>query len=334
VTRHATVIIPTHDHGALLSRSVASACAQTVGDIEIVVIGDGVPEEARDAVNEAIALDPRIRFVDHPKGPRLGEAYRHRVLGDATGEIVCYLCDDDLWLPHHIEVMEGLLSAVDVAHVLPLWVTPDGTIETWPGDLGDPRYRQQLLDGLNFIPLSCFGHTMGAYRRLPEGWRTTPESIPTDLYMYQQFLAQPWCRASSGWEPTVLHFPASDRRTWSDRQVGDELDRFSSRLHDPQWQRRHYADCIAAEGQPRAWLHKYADEQRVDMERITGELQALASLEHRRGAINAEFARLQAENADLRRGRHRAVDPASRPAGHRPVRPLLGRLIRRAGRTP
>jgi len=307
VTVRATVVVPTHDHGALLSRSIASACAQTVEDIEILVIGDGVPEKAREAVDKAVASDARIRFFDHPKGPRHGEAYRHQVLADARGKIVCYLCDDDLWLAHHIEVMEGLLQSSDIAHALPALVTPEGRIAVLPGDLADPRYRQQLHEGQNFIPLSCFAHTMEAYRRLPEGWRTTPDSTPTDLYMYQQFLAQSWCRASSGWEPTVLHFPSPHRLDWTDEKRGNELDIFSSRLTDLQWQRSYYTECIAAEGFDRARLQKYGDEQRTELARVRQEFQGVATqleaLDRDHTATNAELARVRAENADLHRDR-------------------------------
>jgi glycosyltransferase involved in cell wall biosynthesis len=311
MTVRATVVIPTHDHGSLLSRSIASACAQTIQDIEILVIGDGVPETVRDAVEGAVASDARVRLIDHPKGPRLGEKYRHQVLAAARGKIVCYLCDDDLWLDHHIEVMDALLQSSDVAHALPVWVTPEGRIDVFPGDLADPRYRRELYQGQNFIPLSCFAHTMEAYRRLPEGWRTTPDSIPTDLYMYQQFLAQSWCRAVSGWEPTVLHFPSPDRLDWTVERRGNELDAFSSRLADLRWRRAYYAECIGLEGSDRARLQKDGDEDRAELARVKQELQGmaaqLAALVRDHNAIGAELARVRAENADLHRDRDHIV---------------------------
>jgi glycosyltransferase involved in cell wall biosynthesis len=40
----ATIIIPTHDRPELLERAVASALAQTVRDIQVVVVEDGSAE--------------------------------------------------------------------------------------------------------------------------------------------------------------------------------------------------------------------------------------------------------------------------------------------------
>jgi glycosyltransferase involved in cell wall biosynthesis len=98
----ATVIVPTHDHGPTLRLSVGSALAQTIEDIEVLVIGDGVPDVTREIVGELSRNDERLRFFDHPKGLRHGELYRHEALAQARGEIVCYLSDDDLWFPEHV----------------------------------------------------------------------------------------------------------------------------------------------------------------------------------------------------------------------------------------
>ena len=81
----ATILIPTFDHGPTLNRSVASALDQTVKEIEVFVVGDGVSDPTRDIVAELRSRDHRIRFFDHPKGPRNGEIHRHAALQDARG---------------------------------------------------------------------------------------------------------------------------------------------------------------------------------------------------------------------------------------------------------
>ena len=68
----ATVIVPTHDHGPTLRLSVGSALAQTVEDIEVLVVGDGVPDVTREIVGELSRVDERVHFFDHPKGQRHG----------------------------------------------------------------------------------------------------------------------------------------------------------------------------------------------------------------------------------------------------------------------
>ncbi len=184
----ATVLVPTFDHGPTLNYAVRSALDQTVADIEVFIVGDGVPPLARGFIEELVGEDSRVRLFTNDKGPRHGEIHRARALEEASGEIVCYLSDDDLWLPDHLEVMRELLEEADFAHCLPVRVEPDGSIGVWPVDLTKEADRELLLSGENRIPLSCSGHTLAAYRRLPHGWRTTPDNVPTDLYMFQQFL--------------------------------------------------------------------------------------------------------------------------------------------------
>ena len=141
----ATVLVPTHDHGPTLRRSIATALEQTVSDLEVLVVGDGAPDVTRELMAELASSDPRVRFFDNPKGPRHGEEHRHAALQEARGEIVCYLSDDDLWLPEHVETLQALLSESDFAHTLPLRIDPDGRIHHWRVDLELPFYRELLL---------------------------------------------------------------------------------------------------------------------------------------------------------------------------------------------
>ncbi len=230
----ATVLIPTHDHGPLLLHSARSVLAQTVEEIELFIIGDGVPDVTREIVSE-LSQDERVRFFDNPKGPRHGETYRHAALKEAKGKIVCYLSDDDLWFPEHVAYMRHLLGDADFAHALPLYIDERGEISFYVGDLAIPGYREVLLSGLNFIALSCGAHTTEMYRRLPHGWRTTPAGIPTDLYMWQQFLSDPGCRTAGGTRPTVLHFPSPLRRNQLPADRLTELEKWSRNLQDPGW---------------------------------------------------------------------------------------------------
>jgi GalNAc5-diNAcBac-PP-undecaprenol beta-1,3-glucosyltransferase len=233
VTLAATVLIPTHDHGPTLLRSVRSALAQTVPELEVLVIGDGVPDVTRELLAELTAADERVRFFDHPKGPRHGELYRHAALQEARGEIVCYLCDDDLWLPGHVEHLRELLAESDFAHSLPFWIDPNGAIHPLRVDLSLPHFRALFLAGENRIPLSHAGHTLELYRRLPEGWRTTPDGIYTDLYMFQQILGVPGCRVAAGAKATVVNLPSPERRGWTLDERVAELDRYAARLDEP-----------------------------------------------------------------------------------------------------
>jgi hypothetical protein len=236
VTLDATVIVPTHVHGPTLYHSVGTALAQTVSDIEVIIVGDGVDAVTRGVVADLQRSDPRIRYLDFPKGPRNGEIHRHVALEEARGRIVCYLSDDDLWFPNHLAVMDSMLQDdVGFAHALPLTVEPGGKVADWPVDLALPYYRRQVLAGRNRISLSCGGHTLEAYRRLPIGWSTTPMATGgTDTYMWQKLLAS-GCRAMSGTQPTVLVFPSPLRLGWSIERRVEELSQWRRQVEAPEW---------------------------------------------------------------------------------------------------
>jgi GalNAc5-diNAcBac-PP-undecaprenol beta-1,3-glucosyltransferase len=230
----ATVLIPTHDHGPTLRHSVASALAQTVTDIEIFIVGDGMPDAARDVARSVARLDPRIRLFENPKGPRHGEILRHEALREAVGHAVCYLSDDDLWMPNHVETMLALLEHCDFANAVPLYLDlVKGLQGMITVNLENDYFRQLMVSGTNRVPLSCGAHTLQMYRRLPHGWRTTPAGIFTDGYMWQQFLADPACRAASAARPTVLCFPSTMRTTATIAERVDELAYWRGRIEDP-----------------------------------------------------------------------------------------------------
>jgi glycosyltransferase involved in cell wall biosynthesis len=266
----ATVLIPTHDHGPTLNSSIPTALDQTVSDIEVFVIGDGVPDVTRSIVRELARTDDRVRFFDHPKGQRHGETYRHTALQEARGDIVCYLSDDDLWLPDHVESLLELLAEADFAHACPTRLEDDGSLWIYPGDLAIPYWRSEVLAGRNFIPLSMGAHTMDMYRRLPLGWRTTPRGTPTDLYMWQQFLSDPSCRAVSGSRPTVLNFPASLRPQATAAERAEELQAWSARRDDPAWRNGYRALVSDFLYRERARLAAELDERMAELARAYG----------------------------------------------------------------
>lgn len=245
----ATVIIPTHDHGETLRYSVPTALRQTVGNIEVFIVGDGVPGITREIAGELAAGDSRIRFFDFPKGPGRGELHRHRVLEEARGAIVCYLFDDDLWLPDHIAVMQELLRAADFAFTMPVVVQPGGALHTWFVDLSRKSHRRLFTDtrsATHAVPTSA-AHTMALYRRLPFGWRTAPRGHAPDKYMWAQCLSAPGCVAVSTSRPTSIIFPDPPRRNWPLKQRLEELAEWSAALGEAEWQQRFLRDVIAAQ---------------------------------------------------------------------------------------
>jgi Glycosyl transferase family 2 len=225
-----------------LPLAVASVQAQGIEDIEILIIGDGVDDSVRSTVERLRAADARIRFFDFPKGPRNGEIHRDGVLRQARGRIVCYQADDDLWLPGHLEEMETALENADFVGAMHVNVERDDRIRGYFFDIERPEFKDLWVSwqahpygpwASNGFGLAFAGHRLEAYLRLPEGWTTTPTGLPTDQFMWMKFARQPWCRIRSLQWPVSLHFPAPDRRDWTEQQRVDELARWTDIIAQP-----------------------------------------------------------------------------------------------------
>lgn len=231
----ATVLIPTHSHAAPLRIAVASVQAQTLQDFELLIVGDGVTNEVRAVARALAAEDPRIRFLDFPKGERKGERHRHAALQEASGRFVAYLGDDDIWFPEHLAVLDELLREADFGATLHIGLDSRGEPFVLAAALGRPYFRRLMRRSrFNRFDLTFGGHTLDAYRRLPEGWRTTPPHFPwTDLWMWRQFLAQPWCRAATAIVPTGICTQTHLRPRMDDEARAAELAAWLGRAAAP-----------------------------------------------------------------------------------------------------
>jgi hypothetical protein len=293
----ATILIPTFDHGpAILAQAIASAQAQSVTDTEIFVVGDGAPPESRAAVEALAAADPRLRYFDNPKGEARGERHRHRALQAATGEIVCYLADDDLWFPDHVEIMRSLLAEADFANGLPGQIDGDGRIQGSFVDLALPYFKRIILERANRIPTSFGAHRLDFYRRLPQGWGPAPGNSPSDWHMWRQILAMPNCRTRSAFIPTGICLPSPQRRHMTVEQRAAELARWRATIADPLQLARLRIDILA---QAVARAGREAEDGRILQERSQprppGEIEAArADLVQRLAQAEARIALLQA----------------------------------------
>jgi GalNAc5-diNAcBac-PP-undecaprenol beta-1,3-glucosyltransferase len=259
VPRLATVLVPTHDHGQLLRLAVGSATHQTVHDLDIVIVGDGMTAETAEVARELAGSDHRVRVLEHPKGERHGEAYRDPILRTCRSQYVFYLSDDDLWFPEHVETLVTLLEDQDAhfVHTLPTSLLDEGQWAKANVDLAMEFHRKAMIGGFNRIGLSMVGHTLEAYRRLPVGWRTSPTGTPTDLHMWRQWLEQPWTRFASSRVPTVLNFPSPIRDDMGIVERASELEAHLPVLHDPAARRDWLVRLIADDFPRAAWLETH-----------------------------------------------------------------------------
>lgn len=240
-----TVIVPTHDHAATLALSVRSVLEQSVADIDVVVIGDGVGNDTRAVMADLTASDERVAFHDLPKAGRTGEPHRHAVLSRVTSAVIAYHGDDDLMLPSHLDTMLELLEGRDFVCPLPIIIRADGRANYLPVDLSDPAWIAWLTSPRrpNRVSLTGVVHTLQSYRRLPFGWRQTPSPDATDHYMWRQYLALEGIRAATARHSTTLKFAGRIRQEATAEDRAAELQSWWTRMHAPGFD-EYWDDCV------------------------------------------------------------------------------------------
>jgi glycosyltransferase involved in cell wall biosynthesis len=103
-------VIPTWNRAALLVRALRSVLAQTVPDLEAVVVDDGSTDDTRAAVSAVD--DARIVLVTLPRrqGPA---AARNHGIRRARADLVAFLDSDDEWRPRMLEATLERLARSD-----------------------------------------------------------------------------------------------------------------------------------------------------------------------------------------------------------------------------
>jgi GalNAc5-diNAcBac-PP-undecaprenol beta-1,3-glucosyltransferase len=265
----ASILIPTFRHVRLLPFALASALDQQGVSVEVLVVGDGVEDGTREVLAR-FADDPRIRFFDFPKGPRNGEAYRHEVLQEARGRIVAYLCDDDLLLVDHVATMSEVLADSDFAHPVTTRFTAEGELEYFPWNYERAEFREVGRNRKGSMGLTGVAHTLEAYRRLPHGWRTTPDGMPTDHYMWLQWLEAPGVRMALSERNTYLNFPDPFWRELPEDERARVLSLWFERSREPGFAEQ--ADTMLAHAVRRAAedYHLWAWRERNAAEELRG----------------------------------------------------------------
>lgn len=236
-TPRASILVPTHDKPSTLPVAVASALAQTVHDVEVLIIGDGVTDAVRAAVRPLLD-DPRVRFLDLPKGPHHGEVHRHTAILEARSEAIFYLCDDDLLLRDHVADLLALLADHDLVQSWNGFLTPDGTVYLFPSDLSDPGEIEAHLAErpfYNAVSITGTAHTRAAYLALDDPWDTTPRGRMPDHHQFTKLMRVPGFRGATSSRMTALQLPTSTngRDTWTDAERLSELLRWWELVQSP-----------------------------------------------------------------------------------------------------
>ena len=203
-----SVIIPTHNRPDRLGTALKSVLSQDYQDFQIIVVNDGtLPVESVIAEHNR---DGRITLINHDRNRGLA-ASRNTGLRQATGKYICYLDDDDRFLPNHLRTLVGHLETSDcrVAYT-DAWRIHERVSGGTITEIGRDRpYSEdfnphQLLIG-NYIPVLCVMHA-----------RTCLDEVGTfdeSLFVHEDW--DLWIRMATRY--TFGHIPQTTAEfTWRD----------------------------------------------------------------------------------------------------------------------
>jgi len=94
-----SVVIPTYNRAGTVPRAIESVLAQTVTDLEVIVVDDGSSDDTGKVLGEMFG--DRIRY--HAQANQGASVARNRGVEEARGEWIAFLDSDDLWEREKLE---------------------------------------------------------------------------------------------------------------------------------------------------------------------------------------------------------------------------------------
>lgn len=98
-----SIIIPVYNRENLIERCVKSVLAQTLHEIEIVLVDDGSTDSTGSICDQMAQLDYRLKVIHKQNGGP--SSARNQGIKKATGKYIIFLDSDDYMLPNYCETL-------------------------------------------------------------------------------------------------------------------------------------------------------------------------------------------------------------------------------------
>ncbi|HVJ42154.1 MAG TPA: glycosyltransferase family A protein [Dongiaceae bacterium] len=105
-----SIIIPAYNVSAYIEEAIDSALAQTLREIEVIVVNDGSTDHTAQMIERVVEkhMDPRLKILHRANGGLA--AARNTGVVMATGKYIGFLDGDDIWLPHKAQAQISLME--------------------------------------------------------------------------------------------------------------------------------------------------------------------------------------------------------------------------------
>lgn len=104
-----SVVLPSYNRLRTLPRAIASVLAQTVRDLELIIVDDGSTDGTREYLRGL--EDPRLKVIELSQNKGAAGA-RNVGVGEAVGEYIAFQDSDDEWLVTFLEKQIARLETV------------------------------------------------------------------------------------------------------------------------------------------------------------------------------------------------------------------------------
>jgi hypothetical protein len=201
-----SVVVPTYNRSRFIVPTLESALGQTHAPFEIIVVGDGCADDSQRVVRRKFGR--AIRWISLPEHSGSQSVPNNGGIQAATGTHIAYLGHDDIWSPHHLELLAAIFenSSPDFAVSGCIYHGPPGSrYYQFTGLFEDPAtvFRE-------FFPPSSIAHRRDLIARIG-CWRDPREIKPPVDCEFLLRAAHAGCSFQSTNVITVHKFAAGHR---------------------------------------------------------------------------------------------------------------------------
>ena len=162
-----SVVVPVYNPGEGIKKCIRSLRAQTLKDIEIIIIDDCGNDNAMTYVNIAAKHDDRIKIFKNPCNIGSGQS-RNKGIEMSTGEYLSFIDPDDYIYPDFLELLykKAKETRADIVKgSLRNSRLKNGTEKVGSTSAQNLRIRKGLEKGKPLYSLFFYEHTTAIYRR-------------------------------------------------------------------------------------------------------------------------------------------------------------------------
>ncbi|MFF2459535.1 glycosyltransferase family 2 protein [Peribacillus simplex] len=225
-----SVIIATYKRPIMLKRAIDSVLNQTYEKIEVIVVDDNDPDTQYRKKTELLMANyvshSNVKYIRHPKNIN-GAAARNTGIKNCSGDFVCFLDDDDWYLPEKTKKqVDYLMEHHEYNAVYCGWERNEKNFT--PTKKGDLSFG--LLSGTNLVFTNTIMMKKDAAINCG-GWDARFRRNQEAVFLLKYF--------KSGYKMGVVNeilvkFDTSDRSNASNPQKNEEDFDFYLKMHEEQ----------------------------------------------------------------------------------------------------